>query len=257
MTKKVMFDSNVWQKVVCPEDYTDDPQYAELCKVQEKIKTGDIEPYISETVFTLENVQKKHRKEKFGNMGSSIRSKVEVKNGEIHMRIEIGPNSDDAVSLNDNPKLKKYAEKALILGFRIVRGPRIGMFECKDLNDKLYRVPNFNEYNEKLGEVVGKIKARGAGKAQLDSLVYANTGASMSEKIKAAPEDETKKIAKVIAEWADGDSVAMCIALGCDYFCSRDQARGAGISSVLSKTNLAWLESDYGFKVVGPDALVL
>lgn len=256
MAIKVMFDSNVWQKVVCPEDYTDDPQYGELCKVHEKIKNGDIEPYISETVFTLENVQKKQRKEKFGNMGSLIRTKFEVKDGRIHMGIEMGANPDDDVSLNDNPKLKMYAEKALILGFRIVRGPRIGMFECKELDNKLYHVPNFNEYNERLGEVCGKIEAHGAGKAQLETLVCVNKGTCISEKIKAAPEDDTKKIAKAIAEWADGDSVAMCIALGCDYFCSRDQARGAGASSVMSGTNLAWLESDYGFKVVGIDALV-
>lgn len=255
MAKKVMFDSNVWQKVVCPEDYTDDPQYEELCKVNEKIKSGEIEPYISETVFTLENVQKKQRKEKFGNMESSIRTKFELKDGGIHMRIEMGPNSENAVSLDDNPKLKKYAEKALGLGFRIVRGPRIGMFECKDLDDKLYQVPNFNEYNEKLGEVGAKIEAHGAGKNQLDMLVSSNAGASISERIKAAPEDEAKKIAKAIAEWADGDSVAMCIALGCDYFCSRDQAKGAGTASVMSAANLVWLESDYGFKVVGLDVI--
>lgn len=255
MAIKVMFDSNVWQNVVSPEDYTGDPQYAELCKVHEKIKNGEIEPYISETVFTLENVQKKQRKEKFGNMGSSLHTKIEEKEGGFHIRFELGPNSDEAVSLNDNPKLKKYAEKALSLGFRIVRAPRIGMFECKDLDDKLYQVPNFNEYNEILGEVGEKIEAHGAGKAQLDALVSSYPGASINERIKAAPDTETKKISKAIAEWADGDSVSMCIALGCDYFCSRDQARGAGTASVMSATNMAWLEHDYGFKVVGLDVI--
>lgn len=255
MGKKVMFDSNVWQKVVCPDDYTDDEQYAELCKVHQKIKNGDIEPYISETVFTLENVQKKQRKDKFGGMKASNKTQIEEREGAIHIRFEIGPNPDDAVSLDDNPHLKKYAEEALKLGFRIVRAPRIGQLTNKDLDGRVFRVPDFDTFNEKLGEVGGKIEAHGAGMAQLHSLIGGNPGRNINEMIHSAPESDTKKIAKAIAEWADGDSVAACIALGLDCFCTRDRAKGAGTASVLSAANLAWLEADYGFKVVEPGEL--
>ena len=250
-----MFDSNVWQKVVCPDDYTDDEQYAELCKIHQKIKSGDIEPYISETVFTLENIQKKQRKDKFGGMKASHKTHIEEGDEAIHIRFEIGPNPNDAVSLDDNPHLKKYAEEALKLGFRIVRAPRIGQLTNKDLNGRVYNVPDFNTFNEKLGEVGAKIEARGAGMAQLQFLIAGNPGRNINEMINSAPESDTKKIAKAIAEWADGDSVAACIALGLDCFCTRDRARGAGTASVLSVANQAWLEADYGFKAVEPGEL--
>ncbi|OQC44060.1 MAG: hypothetical protein BWX59_02123 [Bacteroidetes bacterium ADurb.Bin028] len=73
--------------------------------------------------------------------------------------------------------------------------------------------------------------------------------------LKSAPESDRNKIAKAAAEWADGDSVAISIALGCDYFCTRDQAKGAGNKSVLSAANLAWLSADYCFKTILPEDL--
>ena len=53
---------------------------------------------------------------------------------------------------------------------------------------------------------------------------------------------------QLLAEAVDGDAVATSIGLGCDYFCTRDEAKSAGAKSVLSKANLSWLQSDYGFK---------
>lgn len=73
--------------------------------------------------------------------------------------------------------------------------------------------------------------------------------------LKSAPDHGRKKIAKASAEWADGDLVAISISLGCDYFCTRDQAKGAGNNSVLSKVNLAWLKADYVFKTITPEEL--
>ena len=37
---KVMFDSNIWQNVVYPDDYTSDPQYDALCKIHQLIEEG-------------------------------------------------------------------------------------------------------------------------------------------------------------------------------------------------------------------------
>jgi hypothetical protein len=73
--------------------------------------------------------------------------------------------------------------------------------------------------------------------------------------LKNSPETERNKIAKAAAEWADGDSVAISIALGCDYFCTRDEAKGAGSKSVLSQTNLTWLQADYNFRTISPENL--
>lgn len=253
---KVMFDSNIWQNVVCPDDYTSDTQYDVLCKIHQLIEEGRIEPYLSETMFTLENVKKAGRKAKMGSMNPSIKTTFTETEDRVNIRMIMGPNSDDSVSLDDNPHLKKYTLEAIKLGFRIVRLPRIGMLQNSDLEDKIYKVPDFKKYFEKGTTISEEIEKRGAGVAQIKALVSSNPGRSINDKIKNAPDTDAKKIAKAIAEWADGDSVAISIGLGCDFFCTRDEAHGAGTASVLGPANLAWLESTYGFKAVKPEQLI-
>jgi len=68
--------------------------------------------------------------------------------------------------------------------------------------------------------------------------------------IEQAPEHEAGHIAKAIAEWADGDSVASHLAVGGDYFCTRDAAQKAGDKSIFSQPNLNWLRSDHGFQII-------
>ena len=253
MVMKVMFDSNIWQKVVCPDDYISDPQYGDLCKIHQSIEEGKIEAFLSETMFTLENVKKADRKSKMGSMTAKIETTVNEVSGGAHVRIVMGPNPADAVSFDDNPFLMKYALETLRLGFNIVRLPRIGMLENKDLKGKLYNTAE--DFNERASSIGEEIEKRGAGFAQIRNLVAAIPGNSMNEKIKNAPESDAKKIAKAIAEWADGDSVAISIALGCDCFCTRDEAHGAGQTSVLGASNVAWLNTDYGFVVKKPEEL--
>lgn len=253
---KVMFDSNIWQNVVCPDDYTSDPQYDALCKIHQLIEEGKIEAYLSETMFTLENVRKADRKAKMGSMKPSFKTTFTEIEGGVNIRMTMGPNHDDSVSLDDNPQLKKYALEAIKLGFRIVRLPRISMLQNSDLEDKLYKVPDFQKFFEKGITISEEIEKRGAGIAQIKALVSSNLGRSINDKIMNAPNEDAKKIAKAIAEWADGDSVAISIGLDCDYFCTRDEAHGAGTTSVLGPANLAWLESTYGFKAIKPEQLI-
>ncbi len=251
---KVMFDSNIWQNVVCPDDYTSDPQYDALCKIHQLIEEGKIEAFLSETMFTLENIKKTDRKAKMGSMKPSIKTTVTEISGGAKMRITIGPNPDDSVSLDDNPHLKKYALEALKMGFHIVSLPRIGMLTNRDIESHIHHLSE--EELEKAFAVGDEIEKRGAGIAQIQALISSNPGRSINDKIKNASEADAKKIARSIAEWADGDSVAISIALGCDYFCTRDEAHGAGIASILGSANLTWLENAYEFKAVKPEYLI-
>ncbi len=73
--------------------------------------------------------------------------------------------------------------------------------------------------------------------------------------IEEAPESEVGNIAKAIAEWADGDSVACHIAVGGDYFCTRDVAKKAGDKSIFSETNVEWLKNEYDFHIISPEKL--
>lgn len=252
---KVMFDSNVWRKVAVPEDNTDDAQYDSLVKIHDAIEDGRIEAYISESIFTLENIPRKERKRKVGSMKGKMTSSVKMEGNKVSVSFTLGPNPDDAVSLDDNEYLKKPTEAALKMGFRIVRLPRIGGLTNKDIDKQLFEVPSFETFNTKATEVGEKIEAKGAGMFQLKELIKDNPGGSIMEKIKNASDEDLNKIAKAIAEMVDGDAVATSIGLGCDYFCTRDEAKGAGASSVLSAANLAWLHADYGFDVKKPEEL--
>lgn len=255
MAMKVMFDSNVWRKIAVPEDNTEDSQFDALRKIHDAIVDGRIEAYLSESIFTWENIPRKKRKAKVGSMKAKVKTTVKEKENVVSMGFVLGPNPDDAVSLDDNEYLKKPTEAALQMGFHIVRLPRIGGLTNKDIEDKLYKVPDFEKYYSKATKVGTQIEANGAGISQLDELIKNNSGRSISEKIKNAPESDLKKIASAIAEAVDGDAVATSIGLECDYFCTRDEAKGAGTKSVLSASNVSWLNADYGFVVKKPEEI--
>lgn len=252
---KVMFDSNVWRKIAVPEDNTDDPQFDALSKIHDAIIDGRIEAFISENVFTLENIPRKERKTKVGSMKAKTTVKATITENKVDMSIALGPNPTDAVTLDDHEYLRKPTEAALKMGFHIVRLPRIGGLTNKDIEPLLYKVEPFDSYYDKATEVGQKIEAKGAGMSQLDELIKNNSGRSVIEKIRNAHEADTNKIAKAIAEGVDGDAVATSIGLGCDYFCTRDEAKGAGVTSVFSNANLAWLKADYGFTAMKPEEL--
>lgn len=231
----------------------DDPQYDALVKIHDAIVTGEIEAYISENIFTLENIPRKERKAKVGGMKAKTTVSHKIDGDKATMGFTIGPDPKDVVSIDDHEYLRKPTEAALNMGFRIVRLPRIGWLTNKEIEPILYKVEPFNEYYDKATEVGQKIEGKGAGKFKLDQLVEMNPGRSILEKIKNAPAEDVNKIAAAIAETVDGDAVATCIGLGCDFMCSRDEAKGAGASSVFSATNLSWLKAEYGFEVKKPE----
>lgn len=252
---KVMFDSNVWRKIALPEDNTDDEQHDALVKIHDAICDGRIEAYISENIFTLENIPRKERKAKVGSMKAKTTITQKTLGAKTNVSIMLGPNPKDAVTLDDNEYLRKPTDAALAMGFHIVRLPRIGGLTNKDIEEKLYKVPDFKAYHDKATEVGMKIEDKGAGFSRLDDLIKNYPGETISDKIKNAPESDKNKIAAAIAEAVDGDAVATSIGLGCDYFCTRDEAKGAGKKSVLSAVNIIWLHNDYGFVVKKPEEI--
>ena len=65
----------------------------------------------------------------------------------------------------------------------------------------------------------------------------------------------TKAVAKAVAEWADGDSVAICYGHDIDYFCTEDEGKNCGSDSILSPANRKWLQKDYGVNIVSLENL--
>jgi hypothetical protein len=248
---KIMFDSNVWQKVISPEKYMEEPGCFEI--INRSIVDKKITPYLSETIFTLESIRGKERREFFGDVEPKITIKESVCNGVVNGEITISSNPDNFVNFNDNSILKEYFEKAIKLDFRIVGFPRIGKIKNIELEGCITKI------NKKtidcIYEIETQISNKGAGFYFIENLVKNCTGSNISKKIKQLPKSDRSKVKKAVAEWADGDSVACCIALNCDYFCTRDLAKGAGGKSVLSEENLKWLSEKYGFKTISPEEL--
>jgi len=255
---KIIFDSNVWQIVTIPDDYPNEISLSDFKKIHQAIIDKDIEPYLSETVFTIEAIRKVERQDFF----SSTKAKVDVKekvgkDNSVSLKFTVGPNEDDAINFEERPILKRYFDEAIKLGINIASLPRIGGLVNPEVHTVRFKQEgeHLSKYLDTVFEVARKIEEKGAGITLLKEIGEQYGEPVWMKGLKKAPESDRKKIAKAAAEWADGDSVAISIALGCDYFCTRDQAKGAGNKSVLSQENLAWLKADYGFQAITPEEL--
>lgn len=255
---KILFDSNVWQQIVIPGNYKHESAYPAYQKIQQAIIDHRIHAFLSETIFTIEALPKKIRRDALGSKKVKMETtETAGTDNSLTLSLSIGPDPNDALRIMDTPILEKYLSEALRLGFKIASLPRIGGLVNKDVEKFIDRMNNddFNKYCEKLGEVLRKMEDKGAGMAQIKAIGKRYNDRIWMKGLKKAPESENKIIAKAAAEWADGDAVAISIGLGCDCFCTRDQGKGAGIHSVLSKANLEWLGSEYGLRTIIPEQL--
>lgn len=255
---KIIFDSNVWQIATIPDDFPNESSLTDFKKIHQAILDNKIVPFLSETVFTIEAIKRVERQDFF----SSTKGKVDINtkenlNGTISLGIKVQPNEKDAIDFIERPILKRYFDEAVKLGFNIARLPRIGGLVNPEVDSVRYKLAGeaLEKYHEKVFEVAEKIENNGAGMSQIETIGRQYGNSVWLKGLKNAPKADRNKIAKAAAEWADGDSVAISIALCCDYFCTRDKAKGAGNNSVLSRKNLEWLHSDYGFQTITPEDL--
>jgi hypothetical protein len=150
--------------------------------------------------------------------------------------------------------------RALDLGMRIISAPRIGSVRVDDPKGDLY-LADADEaaLSMRLGRyesIATAIEARGLGFAKL--LVVAELlarRAAFSENWyvslkRASASSDIKKVARAVAEWADGDSVAAHYAYAIDLFCTEDRAKKAGRQSVMHSAHRAWFRRVYGVKFV-------
>lgn len=253
---KVTFDSNTWRKVASPDNFPKDPIIVDYRIIREAINTGVIIPFISETVFTLEAIQKKNRKAFFRDYKAVTTTDLtEGENGSIKMRITVGPNKNAHPGNNDF--LKEHLADAVQLGFNIIHLPRIAGITNREIEAYKYKMNGeiLSKYLDTVFEVGKRITELQAGDYEIQQLGLKYNSESGFQGIGNAPDSEDGVIAKAIAEWADGDSVASHIAIGGDYFCTNDKAVSAGAKSVFTKENLTILETEYNFKTVNPTDL--
>ena len=247
---KVTFDTNTWQGVVRPYERQKDPHHADFQAVHDAIVDGRVRGFIVETVTTLEGIKKRDRAAYFA--GTVPTTSVLAGTAPDAISASIGPNHGQHPGIH--PALSDRLRDALDLGFRFLKVPRIGMASppivLTEENKADEPVDGMGERQDRTAAAGREIEARGVGKDQVEQIgkrIAGRTGKSEPwwKLLADVTEDEINEVAKAVAEWADGDSLAAHIGYKNDVFCTNDKAVGAG-HSILNADNRGWLTGTYG-----------
>jgi hypothetical protein len=175
----------------------------------------------------------------------------------MKMSISFGP--DKTSHPGSNSYIDNYLSKALEIGFSVLPCTRLAWIKNPDFKEEwLLKIENINDYSDKFAKLTGEMTVNECGcyHLQIIGQKYQGSTNNWIDGLKLAPLSEEKNVAKALAEWADGDSIAAHYANGNDYFCTRDKAGNAGQNSVLSVKNRQWLEKEYGLNFITPNDLV-
>jgi Protein of unknown function (DUF2934) len=258
---RITFDSNSWQPIVSPDKFAKDPRHGDFLKIRVALQQGDIQGFISETVTTLEAIQKTDRANYFSSQ--RVRPKFSIEDrpdGTIKIDMRIAPDDSAHSGLTGvlSDRLRLAAE---VQNMRLLRAPRIGLPRPKDIDiEGLFAVEageaEILQRQSRASEAGRAIEARSVGFAQV-KLFGEGIAARLKQKgpwyqflDRPKDQEEANKIIKAVAEWADGDSVTAHIAYRNDFLCTEDRGKAAGGSSVFDARNRAWLETTYGVKFV-------
>lgn len=257
-SKSVTFDTNVFSHIVRPENCNDSALQVVCLKLANLIQNNSIRPYVSETIFNLEGIERKDRPEYFGTYQPSMTTEeIPSENPDtVQQCVCIGP--DLVGRPTSNPILVEKLEKARGLGFRLLSAPRIGFPRSPLLVE-----PDFGERSEsQMGEQQSRFFEALSFISSLDAGI--EVAKSIGNKFRtcervwyeALKHASARQAKLAIGEWADGDSVAAHISYGIDFFCTRDEARDAGSKSVFASENRVKLIERFGIVFVHPDELL-
>ena len=242
----VTFDSNVWEKIVDGSKRIEKDEYK---KLYELITSKSLIPFFFEGIATMESIQKKDRKDYIGNYRATISFQV----GDEEPHITKG---SEALELTDY--LKVNIPKAFELGFKFLKFPRIGAVGLNIKDRYLAKDENYplKERLERSFECAKFIESLGAGKSKLHRRLDGTNDKGIVNQTTNDTNLSTKQYAKDFGEWVDGDALAAHYGYGIDFFCTNDQAKGAGLSSIFSENNLDRLKENFGITVVSPSELL-
>jgi len=250
---KITFDKNIYEFVIDPEKESPitSQQRAVFRTIHKLIDDKKILPFISETILTYESVS---RKDRFNIL--------------THDKPIIISSNGSRVSVASNPKIHPgnhskddfYLAKAINMGFKILPGKRFGKLINPAVKTEWYYFID-EEYlltSERFSDVVKEIELLGAGYNRYLTLITTNENQHLTthERLKSYKGSQ-KKLSAAIAEWSDGDSVALHIVYGLDYFCTNDEGRSSGQNSALGKNVCKSLNLKFGFRKLNPEELVV
>lgn len=249
---KVTFDKNVYEFVVDPKKdapiSADDRRSYEI--IHHLILQGRIIPFISETILTYEAVAKKER---LNVLSKPKRFLIKAEGS----KITIG--SNPAIFPGAHARDDRYLRAAISMGFKILPGKRLGKLVNPSINAEWYYYmdEDYLQTSERFSDIVKIIQGLGGGYTQYIDLITTplNKHFNPQERLTLF-EGNPKILSAAIAEWSDGDSVALHLTYGLTYFCTNDNGKNATLNATLGIKVSAALEERFSFKKVNPFQLV-
>ena len=131
---RVTFDSNVYRQIVSPSKFPGDAQSVDFALIHDSLEDGLIQGFLCETIVTLESVRRDDRSDYF----SAAKLKVvfteeESDDGSLKLTAAAGPNSQGHPGMP--PKFGEWVNDALMLGFRLIRAPRVDVRRPSEVSD--------------------------------------------------------------------------------------------------------------------------
>lgn len=259
----VMFDSNVYQYILkpedCPKDKYSEDKIHQFKVINNALKSGVIKGFLSGVIYTIESINKAKRNSFF----EDYKPKVSFTETETDLGIKISVNIQPAKSrIECGEWREKYLPQIENLNVKIIPSSRIS-FPISSLPKKLlYSVENgditeeqFHKFNNKRGEVSRDIESLGSGLGAMKSKITKEFG-EKNPWYEYVNQLSQKECSKFFSEWADGDAIAACIGFEIKYFCTEDNGGHGGNISILSPENKNYLKNRYSINIVNLTELV-
>ncbi|ACF12156.1 hypothetical protein Cpar_1764 [Chlorobaculum parvum NCIB 8327] len=240
---KIVFDSNVWEKVV-------DSEAEPYRTINMKIRGNLLVPFICEAAISLEQIPKMHRAGFF----KTYKPKFEFKDTQsvdnrVCTEFSISPNNELHPGLPE-VLISKLA-LAQRLGFKVIHMNRFGTVRTNEIPKDMY--VQFDENGgfwrraELFSECVKFIEKMGGGQSKYSRF---KQEFGLSDGTLQIPENKRNAFIKAIAEWSDGDSIAACYSMGIHLFCTDDRGQNAGCSSVFFPDNIKKISERFEVEVI-------
>jgi hypothetical protein len=238
-------------------------------KINNAVRTGQIQGFICESFGTIEAIKPADRAEFHANKKPIFKTTTE-RHGPNLVHVTMTFETDHGLHPGLGENFNEELDEALAIGMKLLSAPYLNQpLPDRFRNNLDMYPPDFfatADYNERFGDVIGAINARGVGEGALVALGKQINDAlgnrrparvSDRELIRAVYDNVcvigTKKdreaIEQVFAESSDGDIVAAHIAFGNDYLCSDDRGKSSIGPSIFDDENRAWLATTYGVHI--------
>jgi hypothetical protein len=256
---RVTFDSNTLDKVVRPNRFPKDPDQPDFHKVHQALREGKVQGFFSETIITLEGIQKKDRVSVFSSTQLRQGDEEDISTDSANTTIKVSYTVEQPDRQPLHAEISARISEAIRIGLKLLKAPRIGNLRILDPDGKYFVTETDAARAERLSvydQVLREIEDRGVGYSVVKTLatkLSARDGVTepwYRSLARARDVHEENAVKRAIAEWADGDSIAAHIAYGIDYFCTGDLGNSSGSSSILDQANRAWLSAKHGVHFV-------